>query len=126
MRFETTKEDIIEMYNDYRYLKYYHINVVEDIIYNTKDNNNVSDNVIKTMINQQELNKYIAILKKYVDIVYPNIHYGRLVDAYNKEMRKTIEETINLVDITTDDDMIQTYIYELRQQLRRRYLNNDY
>ncbi len=126
MRFETTKEDIIEMYNDYRYLKYYHINVVEDIIYNTKDNNNVSDNVIKTMINQQELNKYIAILKKYVDIVYPNTHYGRLVDAYNKEMRKTIEETINLVDITTDDDMIQTYIYELRQQLRRRYLNNDY
>ncbi len=126
MRFETTKEDIIEMYNDYRYLKYYHINVVEDIIYNTKDNNNVSDNVIKTMANQQELNKYIAILKKYVDIVYPNTHYGRLVDAYNKEMRKTIEETINLVDITTDDDMIQTYIYELRQQLRRRYLNNDY
>ncbi len=126
MRFETTKEDIIEMYNDYRYLKYYHINVVEDIINNTKTNDNVSDNIIKSMTNQQELNKYIAILNKYVDIVYPMLQYGILIDAYNKEIRKNIEEQNNLVGIITDDYMIQSYIYELRQQLRRRYLNKDY
>ncbi len=122
MRFETTKEDIIEMYNDYRYLKYYHINVVEDIIYNTKDNDNVSDNVIKSMANQQELNKYIAILKKYIDIVYPISQYGKSVSVF---MSKYIEDTKNLIYIF-DGKLIHSYILELKQQLRRRYLNNDY
>ncbi len=125
MRFETTNEEIIEMYNDYIFLKYYHINVVDDIINNTKHLDDISDDIIKSMVNQQEFNQYVVILKKYIDIVYPMKQFGRLICAYNKEIRENIENK-RLVDIITDDDMIQTYICELKFQLRRRYLNKDY
>ena len=125
MRFETTNEEIIEMYNDYIFLKYYHINVVDDIINNTKHLDDISDDIIKSMVNQQEFNQYVVILKKYIDIVYPMKQFGRLIYAYNKEIRENIENK-RLVDIITDDDIIKTYIFELKHQLRCRYLNKDY
>ncbi len=121
MKFETTKEDIIEMYNDYRYLKYYYTNVVKDI---TRNTNELTNEKILSLINKQEYNEYWLILKRHMDLVYPFIRYGRLVNAYNKEMRTSIEENI-LIDLF-DDELIQTYIYALKLKLRRRYLNNDY
>jgi hypothetical protein len=122
MKFETTKEDIIEMYNDYRYLKYYSTNVIEDITRNINEPTN--DDKLLSLINEQEYHEYWSILKKYMNLVYPSINYGRLVNAYNKEMRESIQENI-LIELF-DEEVIKMYIEILKSHLTVRYLTNDY
>lgn len=128
MIYETFKQDIIELHDDYQFLKYYKKNVVDDIRKNINVNNTLKRRqIIKSLLNKQEYDRYISILKKHLDLVNPTkgTPYG-IVYYCNIVNREVINKRDVIELISDDSDIIEEYLYELKCELRRRYLNNDY
>ncbi len=130
MIYETFKQDIIELHDDYQFLKYYKKNVVDDIRKNINVNNILQRRqIIKSLLNKQEYDRYTSILNKHLDLVNPtkgNFKPYGIVYYCNMENREVINKRDVIELISDDSDIIEEYLYELKSELRRRYLNNDY
>lgn len=124
-KFETKKREIIEMYNDYLFLKYYKKNVINDINKNVEiDCKYEKIKVIETLLNKFEFDEYIKILNKYVDLFKTNKGYGIMHQMYLE-----FKEDINNRDIEhliIEDCTIDDYIYEMKTKLKSIYLNKEY
>lgn len=63
--FETEDSTIIEMYEDYRFLKYYKEHILSDIKFLNYYKEDDYNDVLLNHLNKQELKKYMDILVKY-------------------------------------------------------------
>lgn len=116
--FETTDENTIELYNDYRFLKYYKEHVIDDIYKNVIKFNKITYEdetkdvlIIQNHLNKLEYQRYMQIIQSrdYIDILYcQHGAFGNYIYKYNEY----------------DPNFIEYMIFGLKHDLKnKKYIN---
>ena len=121
--FETTDIEVIQMYEDYIFLKYYKIEVINDV-----NNNKIMEldslhytsekaqQIYKSLLNPSELKIYLKILGKYYKEAFSYFEYGMWYEYY---FEKAIE-TGYIVDIIEDHLFINLTLSYLKCKIKKK------
>jgi len=76
------------------------------------------------LLNKFELDEYINILNKYVDLFKPGTDYGMIYQIH-LELKEDISNR-DIEHLIIDDYTINDYIYEMKTKLKSIYYQTQY